>query len=47
MEDEMYLYLRLNHSLTFSLTRAIEIRAPDKDPLMALGEEIGSGAAQR
>lgn len=29
--------------ITFSFTRAIEIRAPDKDPLMVFGAEIGSG----
>lgn len=33
--------------MTFTLTRAIEIRAPDKDPLMVLWAEIGSEARLR
>lgn len=31
--------------VTFSLASAFEIRASDKDPLMAFAEEIGSGRA--
>lgn len=38
-------YLPQSHSLseiTLSFTRAIEIRGPDKDPLMVFGAEIGT-----
>ena len=53
MDDEIYcIFLRITPPLseskiTFHFTRAIEIRAPDKDSLMAFGVEIGSGTALR